>query len=175
MCWLRSSTLALFSSRPTRSGAMNPKARVVSSAQGRSSTILSTSVVKARKNPLPLTRLFLTVFRRRLSLNRDDLSKFVRGNIVPPEEFLGRGWVTEAHKIVHVVTIPERFRELRKPGRRRDTISFDLDQAHFLIGAALPGSGVDIQRELSEQSMLLHQSVEPLLRWYSETAEDPAI
>ena len=123
----------------------------------------------------PITRLFLTVFHNRPSLNRDDLSKFLRGNIVPPEEFLGRGWVTEAHKIVCVVTILERFRDLRKPGRRRDTISFDLDQAHFLIGAALPGSGVDIQRELSEQSMLLHQSVEPLLRWYSETAEDPAI
>ncbi|MGB8344819.1 MAG: hypothetical protein WCD86_08040, partial [Ktedonobacteraceae bacterium] len=123
----------------------------------------------------PITRLFLTVFHGRSSLKRDDLSKFLRGNIVPPEEFLERGWVTEAHKIVRVVTIPERFRELRKPGRRRDTISFDLDQAHFLIGAALPGSGVDIQRELNEQSMSLHPSVEPLLKWYSETSEDPAI
>jgi len=46
------------------------------------------------------------------------------------------------------VPIVERFQYFTAPGRRRMVLKTDLDQAQFLIGSAMEGSSVNINREL---------------------------
>jgi putative DNA methylase len=51
----------------------------------------------------------------------------------------------------------------------------EIDQAHFLIGAALPGSGVHLEEELSKNSWFVRRSVEAVLDWYAKTAAEPEV
>jgi hypothetical protein len=51
----------------------------------------------------------------------------------------------------------------------------EIDQAHFLIGAALPGSGLNIEEELSRNTWAVRRSVEAVLQWYARTAVEPEI
>lgn len=123
-----------------------------------------------------ITRLFLSIFAERSTLPRDELHKRLRGDIVESKEFLDRGWLKEGpNKSVVVTPIVERFKELRKPGRRRDTIKHNLDQAHFFIGAALPGSGIEIQSVLLERKIPLHDDIEVLLDWYVTNNSEKAM
>ena len=50
-----------------------------------------------------------------------------------------------------MVPIEERFAYFTAPGRNRKVIRTDLDQAHFLMGAAFPDSGPKIDGELSNR------------------------
>ena len=123
-----------------------------------------------------ITRLFLSIFAERSTLPRDELHKRLRGGIVDSTDFLLRGWLKEGpNKSVVVTPIVERFKELRKPGRRRDTIKHNLDQAHFFIGAALPGSGIEIQSVLLERKFPLQDDIEVLLDWYVTNNSEKAI
>ena len=123
-----------------------------------------------------ITRLFLSIFAERTILSRDELHKMLRGNIVDSTEFLRRGWLKEGPgKTVYIPSIEERLRDLRKPGRRRDTIKSDLDQAHFFIGAALSDSGIEINQVLLEGKIPLHDDTEVLLIWYARQSREEAI
>jgi hypothetical protein len=51
----------------------------------------------------------------------------------------------------------------------------EIDQAHFLIGAAFPGSGVNLEEELNKDTWMVRRSVEAVLQWYAKTAAEPAI
>ena len=51
----------------------------------------------------------------------------------------------------------------------------EIDQAHFPIGAALPGSGLNIEDELSKNTWVVRRSVEAVLQWYAKTAVEPEI
>ena len=51
----------------------------------------------------------------------------------------------------------------------------DLDQAHFLIGAATPDSGVDVSDELNRATFQIKRSVDPILDWYAQTDPDAGI
>jgi len=51
----------------------------------------------------------------------------------------------------------------------------ELDQAHFLIGAAMPGSGVNLEDELAKDTWMIRRSVEAVLNWYATTAPEPEV
>jgi len=59
--------------------------------------------------------------------------------------------------------------------RPRREMKTELDQAQFLIGAALPGSGVSVEEELTRDTWLVRRSVEAVLDWYTKTAVEPEI
>lgn len=120
----------------------------------------------------PLSRLMLQVYCERSEIARDELHKLLRGTGVTQKDFEDREWVREHAKVIYQVAIPERFEQLRKPGRRRDTIKIDLDQAHFLIGAAVSGSGINIMDDLNKGAMKLKPAVLPILNWLAEMELD---
>ncbi|MHB1421471.1 MAG: hypothetical protein ACYCX4_18130, partial [Bacillota bacterium] len=125
-------------------------------------------VKRPPESALPVTRLFLSLFQNTETLPRDDVHKMLRGTTVTIDDLSELGWVKEVNKKVSVVPLEQRFAFLTRPGKRRDSIKLDLDIAHFVIGAAYPNSGFDIQKEFSEEKLNLKPSVEVILGWYAE-------
>lgn len=123
----------------------------------------------------PASRLFLRVFQSRRSMARDELHKTLRGTGVSQGDFEARGWIRVVGTSVNVIPIEERFQYFTAPGRNRKVLKTDLDQAHFLIGAATPGSGVDVSDELNRATFQIKRSVDPILDWYAQTDPDTGI
>jgi putative DNA methylase len=123
----------------------------------------------------PASRLYMRLFKRRVAMPRDELSKTLRGSGVAQADLEAKGWVRELNKIIHVVPVKERFTYFTANGRNRKVIKTDLDQAHFLIGAALPGSGIKVEAELNNINFRIKRSVDEILGWMAEIDSDPAI
>lgn len=123
----------------------------------------------------PASRLFLRVFQSRRSMARDELHKTLRGTGVSQGDIEARGWIRVVGTSVNVIPIEERFQYFTAPGRNRKVLKTDLDQAHFLIGAATPGSGVDVSDELNRATFRIKRSVDPILDWYAQTDPDTGI
>ena len=121
----------------------------------------------------PTCYQFLRLFGDKASLKRDEVSKSLRGTGMVQREFVDRGWVEERSKVVYRVPIKEQFDKTRL--RPRKEMKTEIDQAHFLIGAALPGSGVNIEDELSRNTWVVRRSVEAVLQWFSKTAVEPQV
>ena len=51
----------------------------------------------------------------------------------------------------------------------------EIDQAHFLIGGAMPASGVNLEEELSKDTWMVRRSVDAVLEWYIRMAPEPQI
>jgi len=117
----------------------------------------------------PASYLFLRIFQGRSSMTRDDLHKTLRGTGFSQSDFEGLGWVRVIGTVVHAVPIVERFNYFTIPGRKRTVLKKDLDKAHFLIGAAMPGSGVNVADELNRDTLQLNLSSDDILKWYAET------
>jgi hypothetical protein len=116
----------------------------------------------------PVAYQFLRVFADKSSLRTDDVGKSLRGTGITKKEFELRGWTNEESKVIRAVPIQERFETTRL--RPRKEMKTEIDQAHFLIGAALPGSGVNLEDELEKDSWMVRRSVEAVLQWYAKTA-----
>ena len=86
-----------------------------------------------------------------------------------------RGWIRVEGKVVHVAPISERFDYFTAPGRNRKVIKTDLDQAHFLIGAAFQNSGVKIENELNNPNFRIKKSVDEILKWYQQVGDSSEI
>jgi hypothetical protein len=121
----------------------------------------------------PLTAHYLRIFRETPELARDDFSKLLRGTGVAPREFHERGWTADESRKVRIMPIGQRFARFRE--RPRQEMKYDLDQAHFLIGAAVPGSGVNIREELARATWVLKPSVPDILRWTAEHEDDAVL
>ena len=121
----------------------------------------------------PVAYQFLRVFGDMSAIRADDVGKSLRGTGITKKEFELRGWTREENKVVHRVSIQDRFEEARK--RPRKEMKTEIEQAHFLIGAALPGSGVNLEDELDKDTWMVRRSVEAVLQWYVKTAAEPAI
>jgi len=120
----------------------------------------------------PASRLFLRIFQGRRSMARDELHKTLRGTGVSQGDLEARGWIRVVGTAVQVIPIEERFQFFTAPGRNRKVLKTDLDQAHFLIGAATPGSGVDVSGEFNRATFRIKKSVDPVLDWYARTDPD---
>ena len=118
----------------------------------------------------PLAYQFLRLFGTKSALSRDDAGKTLRGTGLVQREFEEHGWVIERNKVVTRVPIKEQFELARS--RPRKEMKTEIDQAHFLIGAALPGSGVSIEEELGRNTWAVRRSVEAVLQWYARTATE---
>lgn len=119
----------------------------------------------------PVAYQFLQLFGGRAALPRDEVGKSLRGTGISQREFELRGWTREESKTVHRVPIPDRFEALRR--RPRKEMQTEVDQAHFLIGSAMPGSGVNIEQELDKDTWMVKRTVEAVLGWYAKTAPEP--
>ena len=121
----------------------------------------------------PLSRLMLSVFEERSQIGRDELRKTMLGTGYGPEDLQGRGWIRIVGTTAHVVPLDERMSYFTQRGRtRKAALKTDLDQVHFLIGAARDGSELSIDRELDNWAANLKRSTDAILRWYAKTARD---
>jgi adenine-specific DNA methylase len=123
----------------------------------------------------PASRLFLRIFQGRRSMARDELHKTLRGTGVSQGDIEARGWIRVVGTSVNVIPIEERFHYFTAPGRNRKVLKTDLDQVHFLIGAVMPKSGVDVSDELNRATFQIKRSVDPILDWYAQTDPDTGI
>lgn len=121
----------------------------------------------------PVAYQFLRVFGEKVAMRADDVGKSLRGTGITKKEFELRGWTKEENKVIRCVPIEERFEAARL--RPRKEMKTEIDQAHFLIGAALPGSGVNLEEELDKDTWMVRRSVEAVLLWYAKTASEPPI
>jgi len=120
----------------------------------------------------PPSRLYLRLFHTRKEMPRDELHKTLRGTGISQGDLEAKGWIRVVGKMVHVVPVSERFDFFTAKGRNRKVIKTDLDQTHFLIGAALPDSGINIESELNKQNFVVKKAVDQILQWYAATTND---
>jgi putative DNA methylase len=123
----------------------------------------------------PLTRHYLRLFAAKDTITRDELSKSLRGTGYSPEQFTAMGWVRKVGTKIEVLPIAERFNYFTAKGRKRSVIQSDLDIAHFLIGAAMPGTKVDIEAELRQKRVIPPLATDEIIAWYETTTQDPAV
>lgn len=122
----------------------------------------------------PVVYQYLRLFGGKVALSRDEVSKLLRGTAIQQSAFEKVGstpWIVEQDKVISRVPIYSRFQKMRLRSRRE--LKTELDQAHFLIGAAMAvkegDSGVNIEKDLERETFLIRPSVDALLDWYSRT------
>ena len=133
-----------------------------------------TGVLRPPVSAESTSHLYLRLFKDRPEMIRDELHKTLRGTGFSQGDFESRGWIRAVGKTVYPVPIKERFSYFTASGRNRKVIRTDLDQAHFLIGAAYPDSGLKIDDELNNPNFRIKKSVDEILKWYAETDRDAA-
>ena len=124
----------------------------------------------------PITRLFLQIFNENSEIPRDDLHKALRSTGVSQKDIENLGWIKEERKIIYKISIQDRFAEITKSGHRRDYIKKDLDQAHFLLGAAMDKTNkININDELDSGKFNPIKAVDNILEWIIKTESDVEI
>jgi hypothetical protein len=121
----------------------------------------------------PVAYQYLRLFTLKPSRKADDLNKSLFGTTIRQRDFEDQRWIEERNRIVTAVPISERFEDCRK--RPRKEMKTEIDQAHFLIGAAMPDSGVNLEQELSKDTWMVRRSVDAVLEWYAKMASEPQI
>jgi len=116
-------------------------------------------------NAEPMTRQFLRVFDGKSEIARDQMQKFLRGTGMAPDEFVSRGWCKEEHKVFHSA-LPLELAQAWI-GRHRNKLSYDYDQAMFLIGACFEGSGINASETLKNENFNPHPALKSLLEWHT--------
>lgn len=116
----------------------------------------------------PASRLFLRIFTGKNSIRRDELHKTLRGTGLGQLDLEARGWIRATGTTINAVPIEERFEFFTARGRNRKVIKTDLDQAYFLTGACMKGTGVNVKDELDRQTFNIKRSVDAILKWFSE-------
>jgi hypothetical protein len=127
------------------------------------------------ENAEPLSRQYLRLFSVVDSMERDELHKTLKGTGISSDDFESKNWIRVVGRTVYAIPIGERFTAFTAPGRNRTILKNDLDQAHFLIGAAFPDSAINIMEELDKNSFQIKKSVDEILRWYSLLQTEPKI
>ncbi len=121
----------------------------------------------------PLAYQFLRLFSTRTSYSSDEVTKNLFGTAIRPKDLIERGWIEEQNRVVSAVPIDVRFEHHRN--RPRKEMKTEIDQAHFLIGAAMPNSGVNLEDELTKDTWMLRKSVDAVLEWYTSIAPNPSV
>lgn len=121
----------------------------------------------------PVAYQYLRLFTPKPSRTANEVSKSLFGTAVRQRDFEDRGWVEERNRQVTAVPISQRFQEFRR--RPRKEMKTEVDQAHFLIGAARPDSGVNLEQELSKDTWMVRRSVDAVLEWYGKMSPDAEI
>jgi hypothetical protein len=126
----------------------------------------------------PVVYQYLRLFGPKATYSRDEVSKLLRGTAIQQRDFERTGstpWIEEHDRVITRVPIYDRFQKMVKRSRRE--LKTELDQSHFLIGAAMPSqegdTSVNIEKELERETFLIRPGVEALLDWYSKTPAGP--
>jgi DNA modification methylase len=135
----------------------------------------ASSAPRPPENAEPLSRQYLRLFSVVDHMERDELHKTLKGTGISSDDFESKGWIRMVGRTAHVMPIQERFAAFTQPGRNRLILKTDLDQAHFLIGAAFPDAAINIMEELDKNSFQIKKSVAEILRWYSLLQAEPDI
>jgi putative DNA methylase len=118
----------------------------------------------------PVAYQYLRLFTIRPSRPADDVSKSLFGTAIRQRDLEENGWIEEKNRVVAAVPIAARFEHYRK--RQRKEMKTEIDQAHFLMGGAMPNSGVNLEQELSKDTWLVRRSVDAVLEWYSKMSPE---
>lgn len=121
----------------------------------------------------PVAYQYLRLFTPKSSRTANEVSKSLFGTAVRQRDFEDRRWVEERNRHVTAIPIWQRFQEFRR--RPRKEMKTEIDQAHFLIGAASPDSGVNLEQELSKDTWMVRRSVDAVLEWYAMMSSDPEV
>jgi hypothetical protein len=121
-------------------------------------------------NAEPMTRLFLRIFDGKKEVERDQLQKFLKGSITTPDEFESRNWCSQKEKIYFLID-PLQY-ALGWKGEKRNKLSSDLDQALFMVGACIEGSGINANDTLKNGNFRPHAALKNLLEWLSNHLPD---
>ena len=113
----------------------------------------------------PMTRQFLRIFTGTTCQPRDQMQKFMRGSGMAPDEFEQRGWCHEEQKIFHLISPLAVAQSWHRKHRRG--LTFDYDQAMFLIGACYDGSGINASETLKNENFRPHPALKSLLEWHA--------
>ena len=79
----------------------------------------------------------------------DDVNKSLFGTAIRQTDFEDRGWVEERNRDVTAFRFTSASKIRKRPRKEMKT---EIDQAHFLIGAAMPNSGINLEQELSKDT-----------------------
>jgi len=109
------------------------------------------------------TRQFFRLFADRTNLPRDQMSKFLRGTGVAPQEFLERGWCEERQKVFYMVS-PLEWAQSWK-GVPRNSLARDFDQTMFMVGACFENSGIKMSDTLDNPKFTPHPATADILDW----------
>lgn len=118
----------------------------------------------------PTAYQYLRLFTTRPSRSADDVTKSLFGTTIRQKDFEDRAWVEEKNRVVRAIPVVLRFERLKL--RPRKEMKTEIDQAHFLMGGALPNSGINLEQELSKDTWMLRRSVDAVLEWYSTMAPE---
>ena len=111
----------------------------------------------------PFTRQFLRLFDGVSSMPRDQIQKFLRGTGIAPSEFETRGWCSETKKVYHVTPLIEIAQGWS--GKKRAKFTNDYEQAAFMVGACMEGSGINARDTLNNPNFRPHPALGALLEW----------
>jgi len=113
----------------------------------------------------PFTRQFLRLFDGIDSMPRDQIQKFLRGTGIAPSEFEARGWCAEKKKVYHVTPLLEIAQGWI--GKKRAKFTNDYEQAAFMVGACMEGSGINARDTLNNPNFRPHPALGVLLEWFA--------
>jgi hypothetical protein len=114
-------------------------------------------------NAEPYTRQFFRLFYDTTEVLRDQMQKFLRGTGIAPSDFEERGWCSERNKIF-ILTPPVELARNWK-GLSRKGMARDFDQAMFLVGGCVEGSGVRVKDTLDSPNFAPHPATLELVEW----------
>ncbi len=114
-------------------------------------------------NAEPYTRQFFRLFYEATEVPRDQMQKFLRGTGVAPSEFEERGWCSEKNKVFTLTSPVELARNWK--GLSRKGMARDFDQAMFLVGGCIEGSGVRVKDTLDSPNFAPHPATLELVEW----------
>jgi hypothetical protein len=117
-------------------------------------------------NAEPVTRQFLRIFDGKRDVQRDQLQKFLKGSITTPDEFEARNWCTQKDKVYFLID-PLQY-AIGWKGKERTKLTSDLDQALFMVGACVEGSGINANDTLRNGNFKPHVALKNLLEWLSK-------
>jgi putative DNA methylase len=146
-------------------------------ALGGINQLLDEGIGDATGNPpaivQPVAYQYLRLFTSKPSRTADDVNKSLFGTTIRQRDFEDRRLVEERNRVVTAISIQQRFQDFRRRPRRE--MKTEIDQAHFLIGAALPNSGINLEQELSKDTWMVRRSVDAVLEWYAKMSTDPEL
>ncbi len=114
-------------------------------------------------NAEPYTRQFFRIFYETTHVPRDQMQKFLRGTGIAPSDFEERGWCSEKNK-TFTFTRPQEL-ALAWKGASRKGMARDFDQAMFLVGACVDGSGIRVDDTLNSPNFAPHPATGDLVDW----------